>query len=147
MCGRYPDYDVLDEADHWDDVTRRLVLDRVQNIPPIRFFTAAEALTLGAFCDLVLAQDGEPKIPVLNMVDAKLFAGELDGFRYEDMPDDPETWRRVALGLDAAARQHGASTSSMRRSRSRSALSRRSLKATSTVRCGTSFRRRAPGRW
>ncbi len=108
MCGRYPDYDVLDEADHWDDVTRRLVLDRVQNIPPIRFFTAAEALTLGAFCDLVLAQDGEPKIPVLNMVDAKLFAGELDGFRYEDMPDDPETWRRVALGLDAAARQHGA---------------------------------------
>ena len=108
MCGRYPDYDVLDEADHWDDVTRRLVLDRVQNIPPIRFFTAAEALTLGAFCDLVLAQNGEPKIPVLNMVDAKLFAGELDGFRYEDMPDDPETWRRVALGLDAAARQHDA---------------------------------------
>ena len=42
------------------------------------------------------------------MVDAKLFAGELDGFRYEDMPDDPETWRRVAFGLDAAARQHGA---------------------------------------
>ncbi len=90
------------------DVTRRLVLDRVENVPPIRFFTAPEALTLGAFCDLVLAQDSEPKIPVLNMVDAKLFAGELDGFRYEDMPDDRETWRRVALGLDAAARQHGA---------------------------------------
>jgi hypothetical protein len=108
MRGRYPDYDVLHEADHWDDVTRRLVLDRVQNVPPIRFFTAAEALTLGAFCDLVLAQDSEPKIPVLNMVDAKLYSGELDGFRYEDMPDDPETWRRVALGLDAAARQHGA---------------------------------------
>jgi hypothetical protein len=108
MRGRYPDYDVLHEADHWDDVTRRLVLDRVQNVPPIRFFTAAEALTLGAFCDLVLAQDSEPKIPVLNMVDAKLYSGELDGFRYEDMPDDPETWRRVALGLDTAARQHGA---------------------------------------
>jgi hypothetical protein len=108
MRGRYPDYDVLDEADHWDEVTRRLVLDRVQNVPPIRFFTAAEAVTLGAFCDLVLAQDDEPKIPVLNMVDAKLYARELDGFRYEDMPDDPETWRRVALGLDAAARRHGA---------------------------------------
>jgi hypothetical protein len=108
MRGRYPDYDVLDEAGHWDEVTRRLVLDRVENVPPLRFFTAPEALTLGAFCDLVLAQDGEPKIPVLNMVDAKLFAGELDGFRYADMPDDRETWRRVALGLDAAARQHGA---------------------------------------
>ena len=108
MRGRYPDYDVLDQADHWDPVTRRLVLDRVENVPPLRFFIAAEALTLGAFCDLVLAQDDEPKIPVLNMVDAKLFAGELDGFRYADMPDDRETWRRVARGLDAAARQHGA---------------------------------------
>jgi hypothetical protein len=45
---------------------------------------------------------------VLNMVDAKLFAGELDGFRYAELPDDRETWRRVAVGLDAAARQHGA---------------------------------------
>ena len=108
MCGRYPDYNVLDEADRWDEVTRRLVLDRVEKVPPLRFFTAAEALTLDAFCDLVLAQDAEPRIPVLNMVDAKLFAGELDGFRYADMPDDRETWRRVARGLDAAARQHGA---------------------------------------
>jgi Gluconate 2-dehydrogenase subunit 3 len=110
MRGRYPDYDVLGEVDHWDPVTRRMVLDRVENVPPIRFFTASEALTLGAFCDHVLAQDEDPKIPVLNMVDAKLFAGELDGFRYEDMPDDRETWRRVALGLDAAARQHGAAS-------------------------------------
>ena len=108
MRGRYPDYNVLDEAEHWDQITRRLVLDRVENVPAIRFFTAPEALTLGVFCDLVLAQDGEPKIPVLNMVDAKLFAGELDGFRYVDLPDDRETWRRVARGLDAAARQHGA---------------------------------------
>jgi hypothetical protein len=42
------------------------------------------------------------------MIDAKLFAGQLDGFRYADMPDDRETWRRLAAGLDAAARQHGA---------------------------------------
>ncbi len=108
MRGRYPDYDVLEEAGHWDEVTRRLVLDRIENVPPVRFFTAPEALILGAFCDLVLAQDQEPKIPVLNMVDAKLFGGELDGFRYADLPDDGQTWRRVARGLDAAARQHGA---------------------------------------
>jgi hypothetical protein len=75
----------------------------------MRFFTESEARTLGAFCDVVMAQDREPRVPVLNMVDAKLFAGKLDGFRYAEMPDDRETWRRVALGLDAAARQHGAS--------------------------------------
>ena len=108
MHSRYPDYNVLEQADHWDPVTRRLVMDRVETVPPIRFFTAPEALTVGVFCDLVLAQDADPKIPVLNMVDAKLFAGELDGFHYADMPDDRETWRRVAVGLDAASRQHGA---------------------------------------
>jgi hypothetical protein len=108
MHGRYPDYDVLKEAPHWDEVTRRVVLDRVENVPDIRFFSADEARTLGAFCDAVLAQEKEPRVPVLNMVDAKLFAGQLDGFRYADLPDDRETWRRVARGLDAAVRQHGA---------------------------------------
>jgi hypothetical protein len=108
MHGRYPDYDVLAETDHWDEATRRVVLDRVDKVPDIRFFTADEAHTLGVFCDLVLAQDKEPRIPVLNMVDAKLFEGNLDGFHHADMPDDRETWRRVATGLDAAARQHGA---------------------------------------
>jgi Gluconate 2-dehydrogenase subunit 3 len=107
MYGRYPDYDVLTQAPHWDEVTRRLVLDRVEKVPDIRFFSDAEARTLGVFCDLVLAQEKEPRVPVLNMIDAKLFAGQLDGFRYADMPDDRETWRRVAKGLDAAARQHG----------------------------------------
>ena len=107
MHGRYPDYNVLDEVEHWDEATRRVVLGRIESVPEIRFFTREEAAALGAFLDLLLAQDREPKIPVLNMVDAKLFAGELDGFRYADMPDDPETWRRVAAGLDAAAVQHG----------------------------------------
>jgi hypothetical protein len=107
MHGRYPDYNVLDEVDHWDGVTRRVVLERIENVPRTRFFTSEEATTLGAFCDVLLAQDREPKIPVLNMIDAKLFAGELDGFHFADMPDDRETWRRVAAGLDAAAVQHG----------------------------------------
>jgi hypothetical protein len=107
MHGRYPDWNVLDEADHWDEVTRKVVMERVEKVPDIRFFTAEEAAALGVLCDLLLAQDREPKIPVLNMIDAKLFAGELDGFHYADMPDDRETWRRVAAGLDAAAVQHG----------------------------------------
>jgi hypothetical protein len=108
MHGRYPDYNVLDEASHWDEVTRRVVLERVEQVPPIRFFTAREAATLGAFCDVVLAQDREPRIPVLKMVDAKLFSGAREGYRYAELPDDGETWRRVAAGLDAAAGQHGA---------------------------------------
>ena len=105
MHGRYPDYDVLANAEHWDEVTRGVVLDRAQTAPPMRFFDAPEQRTLRVFCDLVTAQDAEPRIPVLEMVDAKLAAGELDGYRHHDMPEDPQTWRLVAAGLDEAA--HG----------------------------------------
>jgi hypothetical protein len=103
LHGRYPDYDVLALAPHWDPVTREVVLKRVAEPPPIRFFSEVEARTLGAFCDVVMAQDAEPRIPVLNMVDAKLHARELDGFRHADLPEDPETWQLVARGLDEVA--------------------------------------------
>jgi hypothetical protein len=107
MHGRYPDYNVLDQTDHWDPVTRQVVMQRVDDVPPLRFFTAPEAAALGAFLDVALAQEREPRIPVLNMIDAKLFSGRREGYRYADMPDDGETLRRVAAGLDSAARQHG----------------------------------------
>jgi hypothetical protein len=100
MHGRYPDHDVLANARHWDDVTRDVVLDRVANVPPISFFTEAEARVLGAFLDVLLAQDAEPRIPVLNLVDAKLTAGRLDGYRHAGMPDDREVWRIVARRLE-----------------------------------------------
>ena len=108
MHGRYPDYDVLEQAPHWDDVTRELVERRAREVPELRFFDPGEARTLGSFCDVVLHQDAEPRIPVLAMVDQKLDQGKLDGFRYDDMPDDSETWRRVAAGLDEVARARGA---------------------------------------
>src|ERR1700751_598314 len=109
MRGRYPDYNVLDEAEHWDEVTRRVVIERVEDVPAIRFFTTQEAATLGTFCDRVMAQDSEPKIPVLNMIDAKLFAGSGEGYRFAELPEDSETWRPGALGLDGAGHQHGSS--------------------------------------
>src|SRR4051794_41313692 len=60
-----------------------------------------------AFCDVVTAQDSEPRVPVLEMVDAKLHAGRLDGFQHADMPDDRDVWRRAARGLDDVARARG----------------------------------------
>lgn len=107
MRGRYPDYDVLGSAEHWDSVTRRTVLERVADVPPIRFFTDRQERTLRAFCDVVMCQDSEPRVPVLEMIDAKLHDGKLDGFRHHDMPPDTETWRHVAANLDSSAREYG----------------------------------------
>lgn len=104
MIGRYPDFDVLESRDSWDEATRKVVLDRLEPPGPLRFFTAAEEPTLRAFCDIVLAQDAEPRVPVAEFIDAKLADGRLDGYQYADMPDDRDTWRLVLQGLDEAAR-------------------------------------------
>lgn len=110
MIGRYPDYDVFDSESTWDDATRRVIEQRM-NVPlAMSFFAEQEQATARAFCDVVMAQDREPRIPVVELVDQKLSAGRLDGFHYADMPEDRETWRRVLAGLDEAAhfRYHAA---------------------------------------
>jgi len=108
MHGRYPDHDVLSQVDHWDEVTRRVVLDRVERPPAFRFFDERERATLKAFCDCMTAQDAEPRIPVLAYVDEKLFENRGDGYQYVDMPTDQETWCTVARGLDGEACAFGA---------------------------------------
>jgi hypothetical protein len=105
---RYPDHDVLEQARHWDEATRRVVVARVEQPPPVRFFAPVEERAMRAFCDVVTAQDDEPRVPVLEMVDAKLHAGRLDGFRHAELPDDRDVWRLAARGLDDVARARGA---------------------------------------
>lgn len=107
MIGRYPDYDVLSTADSWDEATKSVVLSRLEKPGPLRFFDSTEEPTLRLFCDTVLAQDAEPRIPVPEVVDAKLADGQLDGYQYADMPDDRDTWHLVLRGLDEAAREAG----------------------------------------
>ena len=128
MHGRYPDYNCLEHASHWDELTRRAVLARVENVPERRFFDDDEAATLEAFCDVVLAQDGEPRIPVLAFVDAKLADGKLDGFRYTGMPQ--------GCGERAL----------MRRRHSTCGSRSRTVSPRATCRSGLS-RSSAPGRW
>ena len=111
MVGRYPDYDVLENADRWDRATREVVTKRLERRGLLRFFTAEEEPTLRAFCDVATAQDSDPRVPVAEMVDDKLAAGRLDGYRYANMPRDPDTWRLVLRGLDeAAAGRYGCET-------------------------------------
>jgi Gluconate 2-dehydrogenase subunit 3 len=108
MIGRYPDFDVLANADSWDEATRKVVLARLEPPGPLRFFTKDEEGCVRAFCDTVLAQDREPRVPVVEAVDGKLADGRLDGYQYADMPDDRDTWRLVLRALDeTAAREHG----------------------------------------
>ena len=103
--GRFPGFDVLDQVQHWDRVTADVVLARTCSPAPVKFFTGAEESCARALLNLLTGQDGEPAVPVLEMVDARLAAGETDGWRYDDMPEDGQAWRNTLVLLDADAHQ------------------------------------------
>ena len=107
--GRYPGFDVLDRWTLWDDVTAGVVLARLALPGELAFFTPAEVGVAGPLLDLLLAQDADPRVPVLALIDARLAAGETDGWHYDDMPEDAQAWRDTLrlLDQDAQQRHHG----------------------------------------
>ena len=42
-------------------------------------------------------------MPVTELIDQRLTAGQTDGWHYEDMPEDGEAWRRSLAALDEEA--------------------------------------------
>ena len=105
--GRFPGFDVLGEVDSWDDVTAGVVLARLAPTTDLSFFSLAENGAATALTDLLFAQDDEPRVPVVAMIDARLAAGETDGWHYDDMPADAEAWRQSLAALDADAQDVG----------------------------------------
>ena len=103
-AGRFPGFDVLRQAGHWDPVTAGVVLSRTGRPPDIRFFTLSEEAAATALCDRLLAQDGEPKVLVVPQIDVRLAEQETDGWRYADMPEDGQAWRDSLRFLDEDSR-------------------------------------------
>jgi len=104
---RFPAYDVVDQAPTWDAITQGVVLRRLGPPARLRFFTVEEETVGRPLLDRLLAQDDEPRIPVFELIDARLAEDETDGWRYEDMPPDAEAWKISlhALDKDACARR------------------------------------------
>jgi hypothetical protein len=102
---RFPGFDVLGQAGHWDPVTAELVTARTRPQPPARFFTAGETACATALLNLLTGQQDRPQIPVTEMVAARLAAGETDGWRYAGMPEDDQAWRDTLAYLDSDAKQ------------------------------------------
>jgi len=99
--GYYPGYSTLSQRRFWDDATRKVVEDRVFKIPEIRFFTAIEAKLMEAVADRIIPQDDrspEVRIPIVPYIDERLHKGEINGYRYDNMPPDREAYK---LGLKA----------------------------------------------
>ncbi|MBV9499056.1 MAG: gluconate 2-dehydrogenase subunit 3 family protein [Acidobacteriaceae bacterium] len=106
--GYYPGFSTLSQQKFWDAKTREVVLDRVNNVPPVRFFSPEEARLLEAICDRVLPQDDRDeahKIPIVPLIDKRLYENSHDGYRYVDMPPDREAFRLGLRGIEEIA-QH-----------------------------------------
>jgi hypothetical protein len=104
--GYYPGFQTLSQQAFWDEATRKVVLNRVRNVPPIRFFTAEELPLLEAVCARILPQDDRDdahRIPIANHIDERLYAGRIDGYRYDDMPPDGDAHRLGLQGIEAIA--------------------------------------------
>ncbi len=105
---RFPGFDVVSQAPHWDQVTAGVVLRRLGPTPPPRSFTPAEEAVARPLLDRLVGQDADPKVPVFDLVDARLADGRGDGWRHEDMPEDGEAWKRSVGHVDEDARAaHG----------------------------------------
>jgi hypothetical protein len=100
---RFPGFDAVAQAPHWDAATREVVLARLSPPGPARFFDEAEFAAARTLCDILLDQDDETRIPLAHMIDTRLAENSTDGWRYADLPEDREAWQRTLAGLDEDA--------------------------------------------
>jgi hypothetical protein len=120
---RFPGFDALGQAPGWDPVTQGVVLRRLGPPPPLRFFTVAEEAVCRPLLDRLLAQDEAPRVPVFELIDARLAEDETDGYRYEDMPHDGDAWKASLDALDDDARRgHGCAFAALDRDGQRTLL-------------------------
>src|SRR4051794_17185147 len=102
---RFPGFDVLGGIGTWDVVTAGVVLGRLGPPPSPRFFDPDEEAIARPLLDQLLDQRGEPRVPVLEMIDARLAEAQTDGWHYDDMPEDGQAWRDSLHALEADAQK------------------------------------------
>ena len=104
--GYYPGYSTLSQKGYWDEATRKVVLKRVNEVPPIRFFRAEEAGFWNIVFEHLLPQSDrvpETRISIVNLVDHRLDINQSQGYRFEDMPSDREAYRLGMKAIDEEA--------------------------------------------
>jgi hypothetical protein len=112
MTERFPGYDVMAKRNtpSWNEVTRRVIDQRLAISREPRFFSLDEWLTLTAIAERIVPQPaGRPPVPLAAVVDDKMAHDRTDGYRNAQLPRMQEAWRRGLYALDAEARtRHGA---------------------------------------
>lgn len=105
--GYYPGYSTMSQKAFWDEATRNLITMRVEQPPPIRYFTPDQAQFWRAvFGHLIPQHDRTPdrRIPLVEPIDERLYQNRGIGYRFENMPQDREAYRLGEQAIDEEAR-------------------------------------------
>ena len=107
----YLTYDVLDKWDSpsWNEQTRGVVRQRLEQVPPRRFLSADQWSLLEAIASRLVPQpDREEPVPIAPWIDDMLHHNHTPGYRYADMPPMREAWRQGLNAIAAETRnRHG----------------------------------------
>lgn len=104
MKSHYPDFDVLDQQEEWDEHTRAVVLKRLRKPPRLAFFEQTEASALEAIYATLLDDYRSELLQfIVAWYDGKLFMTVGEGQREENIPPEGELIRAGLRALETAA--------------------------------------------
>ncbi|MBD2702454.1 gluconate 2-dehydrogenase subunit 3 family protein [Spirosoma sp. BT702] len=94
-------------TDQVTDATRRALTERLTTeTQPPQFFSNYELNLLRTICDRLIPQSEHHRaIDVAGGIDSRLAQGKSDGWRYDDMPIDEDTYQLGLAGIDEAAQK------------------------------------------
>jgi hypothetical protein len=95
-------------SDFVTNETRRVLLDRLDDVkeaPPL-FFDEREFEILNAVCEILAPSKTVPRRFAANRIDKRLAENTGDGWRYDSMPSDGESYKTNLKILDDAAREN-----------------------------------------
>jgi hypothetical protein len=112
MTERFPGYDVMAKrhTPSWNEMTRRVIDQRLAMPREPRFFSEDEWQTLTAIAGRIVPQPTDrPPVPLAAMVDDKMAHDRTDGYRNAQLPKMQEAWRRGLHAIEAdSCTRHGA---------------------------------------
>ncbi len=95
------------ETDDVTDATRKALEKRLRETDDYHatFFAAAEFELLDAICRrLIVQESGDEFVNCAAFIDGSLSRRESNGWRYDELPNDAETFRRGLFGIDETAK-------------------------------------------
>ena len=97
---RFAGYDVLDQSATWDSLTRGVVLARLLPPAPLTFFTAVQEPTSPRpAVDRLLAQDDEPRVPVVEQLTSASWKGAATAIAMRRCPRTGKPGRDRSMAL------------------------------------------------